>query len=168
MPRPGNSGGGPAPSRQQEIQQFAAQINQQFPPSKGVNYGNLYVQYMRSHPQDDPAVIYGKTIDALTNAKGVLGAAPGTFAQVPNDLGQIIEQFGTGAVKGLGQFSVSNPLAWLGAIAHWIGEAVAHILDVHMWRSIGWIVLGVVLMVAGILLWLKKENYLPSAVPVPV
>lgn len=58
-----------------------------------------------------------------------------------------------------------NPLGWLGAIGHWIGEAVAHILDVHMWRSIGWITLGVVLLVLGLLLWLKKENYLPSAVP---
>lgn len=164
MPGPQPSGG----NRAQQIQANAASINQLFPPSKGVNYGSLYIQYMRTHPQDDPADVARRTIDALTNAKAQLGALPGTIGQVPNDLGQVIQQFGTGTVKALSQFSVSNPLAWLGAIAHWIGEAVAHILDVHMWRSIGWIVLGVVLMVAGIILWLKKENYLPSAVPVPV
>ena len=71
--------------------------------------------------------------------------------------------------------NLSNPLNWLqdighwlGVAAHWLGEVVAHILDIHMWRSIGWITLGAVLLVLGILLWLKKENYLPSAVPVPV
>lgn len=96
---------------------------------------------------------------------------------------KIGQYLGTGL--GFAIYSSSNPAAvvatgkagggvadatsgWLKDIGHWIGEAVAHLLDVHMWRSIGWIVLGAVLLIIGILLWLKKENYLPSAVPVPV
>ena len=162
MPRPPGEGS-PPPDRQQQIRQFAAQINQQFPPSKGVNYGDLYIRYMRSHPSDEPAAVYARTIDALANAQAIIGAAPGTFAQVPNDLGQIMQQFGTGTVKGLSQFSLSNPIAWLGAIAHWIGEAVAHILDVHMWRSIGWITLGIVLLVLGIFLWILPMRGVATA-----
>lgn len=55
--------------------------------------------------------------------------------------------------------SLPNPLAFLGwiqEIGHWIGVAVAYVTDGAMWRSIGWIVLGGILALAGILLWLGK------------
>lgn len=51
--------------------------------------------------------------------------------------------------------SLPNPFSWVGAISHWIGDAVLHLTDVSMWISIGWILLGAVLMFWGILLWLK-------------
>lgn len=80
-----------------------------------------------------------------------------------------------GTAAGFAIYSSSNPSAvvgagktgggvadatsgWLKDIGHWIGEAVAHILDVHMWRSIGWITLGIVLLTAGIFLWLRKAD----------
>lgn len=61
-----------------------------------------------------------------------------------------------------------NPLGWLQDIAHWIGEAVAHFLDLYMWRSILWVALGAVLMILGIYLWLKQQGLVPKATPVPV
>lgn len=90
---------------------------------------------------------------------------------------------GKGPVPGTGQITnvqasggadvrinLSNPLNWLqdighwlGVAAHWVGEAVAHILDIYMWRSIGWITLGLVLLVAGIFLWLRKADLIEPA-----
>lgn len=64
---------------------------------------------------------------------------------------------------------VKDPLIWLRDIGHWIGEFVEHVLDVHMWRSIGWITLGIVLMVLGIFLWLGKSGQVePLPIPRPV
>jgi hypothetical protein len=99
-------------------------------------------------------------------------------------LTKIGQYLGTGV--GYAIYSSSNPAAvvgggktggqiagaagnWLQAIAHWIGEAVAHILDIHMWRSIGWITLGIVLLVLGIFLWLRKSDLIePFPAPIPV
>lgn len=64
--------------------------------------------------------------------------------------------------------NVPNPLSGLAAIAAALAKFVGYLGDVAMWRSLGWLLLGVIMVIAGILLWLKKENYLPSAVPVPV
>jgi len=83
---------------------------------------------------------------------------------------------GLGAASGVGLPSVpgadaggiSDPLAPLGDIAAALKSFYSAVTDGKMWRSLAWILLGMLLMVTGILLWLKKENYLPSAVPVPV
>ena len=40
--------------------------------------------------------------------------------------------------------------------------------DPSMWRSLGWILLGAVLVIAGIYLWLKDAGIIPNVVPVPV
>lgn len=60
--------------------------------------------------------------------------------------------------KSGGQVAGSILPDWLQDIGHWIGVAVAHLIDVHMWRSIGWITLGLVLLTAGIFLWLRKAD----------
>jgi hypothetical protein len=61
---------------------------------------------------------------------------------------------------------VTNPLAFLGEIGHWFGILVSALTDVHLWISLGWLTLGLVLLGFGIVFWLKKENYLPNVVPV--
>ena len=40
--------------------------------------------------------------------------------------------------------------------------------DVTMWRSLGWLFLGIIMLFIGAALWLKKEGALPSVVPLPV
>lgn len=53
--------------------------------------------------------------------------------------------------------SIPNPLSGIGAVGHWLGEAVLHAIDLPMWRSIGWIVLGAILVMAGIYLWFRTS-----------
>ena len=52
---------------------------------------------------------------------------------------------------------IPNPLSGIGAVGHWLGEAVLHIIDAPMWRSLGWIVLGALLVIAGIYLWFRTS-----------
>lgn len=91
-----------------------------------------------------------------------------------NPNSSLFQQAALGANAGLQQSigTPGNPLAflgYLGEIGHWIGKFVTDITDVHMWISLGWLFLGLVLLVLGILAWLKHENLLPPApVPVPV
>ena len=85
----------------------------------------------------------------------------------------ILQGPGVGQGFGLGQ-NISSAVSTLSNaaaifdVAHWIGELVTHLTDIFMWRSLGWILLGLVLLVVGILLLLKKMDVLPTVVPVPV
>ncbi|MGH7239600.1 MAG: hypothetical protein ACREHG_05990 [Candidatus Saccharimonadales bacterium] len=54
-----------------------------------------------------------------------------------------------------------------GALGAFEGLAQA-ITDGSLWRSLGWIIMGVILLVIGITLWLKENNVLPEVVPIPV
>ena len=42
------------------------------------------------------------------------------------------------------------------------------LVDISTWRSLGWILLGAVLLISGIVLWLRDAGVIPQAVPVPV
>jgi len=59
--------------------------------------------------------------------------------------------------------TIPNPFSWVGAIAHWIGDLVEHLTDVHMWISLGWIALGLLLVALGINLWFKIPQKLFQA-----
>ena len=50
--------------------------------------------------------------------------------------------------------SASNPLAGIGDIAAAMKAFYSAVTDGKMWRSLAWILLGAVLMLAGILLWI--------------
>lgn len=54
--------------------------------------------------------------------------------------------------------SIPNPLSGIGAVAHWIGKAVLDITDAAMWRSLGWLALGALLVIAGIYLWFRTSG----------
>lgn len=62
---------------------------------------------------------------------------------------------GSKSISTQGPVVTQNPLDALGEIAHWAGVIVTALSDAHMWISLGWLVLGLVLIVMGILLWLK-------------
>jgi hypothetical protein len=53
---------------------------------------------------------------------------------------------------------IPNPLSGIGAVGHWIGLAVKHLTDGAMWRSIGWLLLGMILVIAGVYLWFRTSN----------
>jgi hypothetical protein len=62
---------------------------------------------------------------------------------------------GSGSISTQGPVVTGNPLDALGEIAHWAGVIVTALTDVHLWISLGWIALGLVLIGVGAGLWLK-------------
>lgn len=66
--------------------------------------------------------------------------------------------------------SLPNPLAGIDEIGAVLKAFFTTVTDWHFWASLGWILLGLVLMAAGIRLWLGKPLLpkMPAAVPVPV
>lgn len=146
------------------------------PPGSGPG-GSAYTSY---------AIVRGTQADAenIPNAGGISGPyntleeAYKVWKAEPQNqdvstITKIGQYIGTGV--GFAVYSSSNPTAvvgagktggqaanaavdWLQEIGHWIGEAVSHILDSYMWRSIGWITMGLVLLTAGIFLWLRKAD----------
>lgn len=54
-----------------------------------------------------------------------------------------------------------NPLSFLsliGNVGHWIGVFVAAVTDVHLYISLGWLLLGLVLLTMGLILWLRTTD----------
>lgn len=74
--------------------------------------------------------------DAEKSAKGAVGS-------------------GSNSISEQGPVAGGNPLDALGEIAHWAGVIITNLTDVHMWISLGWMALGLILITMGILLWLK-------------
>jgi len=65
------------------------------------------------------------------------------------DVGDKINEF-TGMPDSSGAISaLSDPLSFVKAV--WL-----NVSDYRMWRSLGWLILGIVIMGAGIALWSKK------------
>jgi hypothetical protein len=79
------------------------------------------------------------------------------FGDVVSDLMGL--ENGAGASDAQGAIDVESMANVLAAI--W-----ADLTDGKMWRSLGWLLAGLVLMITGIWLWIGHP--LPSVVPVPV
>lgn len=58
---------------------------------------------------------------------------------------------------------VAPLLSPLSKAAHWIGDVVLHLTDAAMWRSLGWMALGAILVIAGIYLWFRTSSTYQSA-----
>lgn len=53
-----------------------------------------------------------------------------------------------GTVPGAPSYAPPN-FSWLGVLGHWVGDFVLHLTDAHMWISLGWLLLGILLIVLG-------------------
>jgi hypothetical protein len=62
----------------------------------------------------------------------------------------------------------ANPFAGLIEIGHWIGKLVTALTDPHMWISLGWLLLGLILVIFAVWTLGRNEGVIPNAVPVPV
>lgn len=51
---------------------------------------------------------------------------------------------------------VPNPLSGLEAVARVVGDLGRALTDGKLWRSVGWILLGIIVFGFGLLLWLRK------------
>lgn len=60
--------------------------------------------------------------------------------------------------------SIPNPLSllaglgWIQEIGHWAGILVSAITDLHTYISLGWLMLGFILLIIGILMWLRTTD----------
>ena len=63
---------------------------------------------------------------------------------------------GKGAAAGAGA-GIANMTsgASIFALGHWVCTFVAHLSDLHMWISLGWLALGILLVMAGITYWAR-------------
>lgn len=74
-----------------------------------------------------------------------------------------------GGVDAPGAFpSIPNPLSGITEVGAVLKAFFQQITRVEMWRSLGWIALGAVLLILGVYLWLHKEGVIPNAIPIPV
>jgi hypothetical protein len=64
--------------------------------------------------------------------------------------------------------NLTNPVGGIFEVGAVLKAFFQQITRVEMWRSLGWIALGVVMIIVGASLWLRKEGFIPDAVPVPV
>jgi len=120
-----------------------------------------------SHPGNDYYVQPSTgTIQRQSNpvAAGILQAAgfqgPMTWAQAQTVIGlnKKVQQTGAAPVTGTageaatGQTgSLPNPLAGIAGAAEAFFTAVT---DGKLWRSLGWVLLGIILVMAGVYLWI--------------
>lgn len=87
----------------------------------------------------------------------ILGGAQ-TAAGNPSGAGQT-----AAGVGGVAQ-SAATTSGFFGTVASFLTAMT----DWHLWASLGWLALGVGLVIAGLWLWLKRAGVVPDAVPVPV
>lgn len=121
------------------------------------------------------ALLWGPQANAPAQVQGMLQAGPfptkAAAQAYENAIGTnaILPPPGTPIVGDIP--APSNPLAFLGFlgdIGHWLGIAVAALTDKYTWISVGWLLLGLVLVVISLYMLGKGSGVLPSAVPVPV
>lgn len=86
---------------------------------------------------------YSTQADAEAAAKKDVGTGPGSISQTA-----------PGQPEGLGSL---NPAAAIFAVGHWLGDAVTHLTDIYMWRSLGWLLLGILFIVSAALLLFKDQ-----------
>lgn len=63
---------------------------------------------------------------------------------------------------------IPNPLAGLEGISHILGDFLGGVTDGKMWRSVGWLVLGMILLGGGAYMLAKGKDLIPNVVPIPV
>lgn len=105
-----------------------------------------------------PAVtVGGKQYVPLIGPFGSQADAQSAQVQNPGPGSGIIPGIIGGATGNLGSgvgLSLPNPLSGLEAIAKIFGDFSRAVTDGKMWRSLGWLLLGILLMLAGVLLWI--------------
>lgn len=111
-----------------------------------------------------PVVWFNTQNEAIAYAKRHSPAGYQAWTAVNNSPG--IKQIKGGAQSVLN--TGTNTLTGISSFAAVFKGLAENITDPKMWRSLGWLVLGAILLILGIMLWLKHSGYLPDMVPVPV
>lgn len=65
----------------------------------------------------------------------------------------VVQNYGSVNAQATAPVETQNPaLAFLQPVISFLGD----LTDIHMWRSLGWILLGILLLVGGVILWLRS------------
>lgn len=115
-------------------------------PGKQVLTGPFWVIYRPADAATSP-VVMGDPHKPPTLPGYVVDGPYQTFAEAQAKADSIR--------KGVQIPALANPLGYLGEIGHFFGLLVSHLTDVHMWISLAWLALGIVLFIEGLLLLLK-------------
>ena len=137
---------------------------------QGQTWVQIYEYLLAQFPSESPKDIGDKVVGLWATQQVGQGIATS---------GSELGPFSAAAQKAAAQTNFAGPFAGilgpfagltdaLIELASGIGAFYDAVTDGKMWRSLGWLLLGAILLILGIMLWLKKENYLPSAVPVPI
>jgi hypothetical protein len=69
----------------------------------------------------------------------------------------VLQNYGGGTPGSSGQAGITTPAGnwaqgFLGPALSFLGD----LTDVRMWRSLGWIALGILVFIVGLIIWLRK------------
>lgn len=125
---------------------LAKQLGQGFPNGPGGAYDNR------------PTAVgyaYSRILAALGAKPGVIttsatGTLPGWLKYALPIIAGPLAPFLPGGGGG-----ITNPLSGITETGHWLGVLVTNLTDVHMWISLGWLQLGVLLILIGAFLWFQ-------------
>jgi hypothetical protein len=155
---PPGSGPGGASRTEYTIMEGTEADTQTLPNAGGISgpYPDVQAAYKvyAAEPQN-------QDVSTLTKIEQALSIAE-------HDITKTGDASGGLASSGSQGFGLPNPLSGLAAIAAALAKLVGYLSDLALWKSIGWLILGAVLILAGVLLWLRKADVLPSVVPLPV
>lgn len=87
------------------------------------------------------------------NELQILGAGAGAAATAPGSAAPALDQEAAAAASAAG--GAASPLNALGDVAAALKSFYAALTDGKLWRSVLWVALGAMLMITGILLWLR-------------
>lgn len=122
-------------------------------------------------PPQDPGgrpTAYGAAFSQVLTHTGAPGGVEGSqqpFGVLPDALLRALNALGITGFTGKGGIlgGLAGIFSGLTEIGHYFGVFVANITDVHMWISLGWLLLGLILVALGINLWLKIPQKLYKA-----
>lgn len=166
---PATTGSGPNfSSRNQEVSYYA-QILSQLPGTyqgnysqyQGKTWSQLYTELAASNPTADPQ----KLADAILGVEAAQRTGKNIQA-AGNGLGKFTTSTEKAAASTNFAAGVPDPLsgmlAPLGHLAAAVDAIYQQLTKGSMWRSLGWLALGGILIVLGIVWWAKTAN-LPLA-----
>lgn len=107
------------------------------------------VDVTKSSPSLSPAIASTTQDNSVSSENKRVTAAGGTIAPNPLDL-------------------LAGMLAPFTDLASVFNALYHQLTKASMWRSLGWLMLGGILFLAGVLWWAKLEGDIPDIVPVPV
>jgi hypothetical protein len=141
------------------------------PSSQGTTLAAYYGQQSQSGDPGAVSTGYGIAFDRVMTTLGApagvhqaqSGEQPSWIDRALQGILPIIDPFAKGGVLSGVHLPGSGIISSLSETGHWLGVFVSSITDVHMWISMGWLILGAILLFAGIYLLIRTSKAYQAA-----